>query len=252
LFTAAERDAESGLDYMSARHYSSDDGTFRSRDPLFEKYFWISPYCYTLNNPVKLIDPTGMGPEDGATKWKTINPVISKSDFVPYEKRNCFDLAQDQMAKVNTKAGGVIYQLYTEKNGAANKEKVSNAVKYIQKMLDVGNPVFIGVDNQPDNQKDKHNNDNTTDHFVVIVGMGNDKKGNYFRFYDSATGDSDAGTSSGNKLYYNEKKGIIQGKSQTPYGRSWSDPDLGTQEPYTDGYIVTQIRKTETKTEEIQ
>jgi len=60
LFTGMERDAESGLDYMSQRYYSSDDGTFRSRDRLFEKYFWMSPYAYCANNPVKYNDPTGM------------------------------------------------------------------------------------------------------------------------------------------------------------------------------------------------
>ena len=32
---------------------------FTSRDPLFEKYFWLSPYAYCANNPVKYVDPTG-------------------------------------------------------------------------------------------------------------------------------------------------------------------------------------------------
>jgi hypothetical protein len=30
-----------------------------SVDPLCEKYYWISPYAYCLNNPVKFIDPDG-------------------------------------------------------------------------------------------------------------------------------------------------------------------------------------------------
>jgi len=30
-----------------------------SVDPLCEKYYWISPYAYCLNNPVRLIDPDG-------------------------------------------------------------------------------------------------------------------------------------------------------------------------------------------------
>jgi len=30
-----------------------------SVDPLCEKYYWISPYAYCLNNPVKYVDPDG-------------------------------------------------------------------------------------------------------------------------------------------------------------------------------------------------
>lgn len=33
--------------------------TAMSVDPLCEKYYWISPYAYCLNNPVKYTDPTG-------------------------------------------------------------------------------------------------------------------------------------------------------------------------------------------------
>lgn len=30
-----------------------------SVDPLCEKYYWITPYAYCLNNPVKFVDPDG-------------------------------------------------------------------------------------------------------------------------------------------------------------------------------------------------
>jgi RHS repeat-associated protein len=58
MFNAKEYDEENGMFYYSARYYNPP--TFISRDPLFEKYPWMSPYCYTANNPVKYIDPTGM------------------------------------------------------------------------------------------------------------------------------------------------------------------------------------------------
>jgi len=34
-------------------------------DPLAEKYPGHTPFNYVLNNPIRLIDPTGMSPEDG-------------------------------------------------------------------------------------------------------------------------------------------------------------------------------------------
>ncbi|MBR4453577.1 MAG: RHS repeat-associated core domain-containing protein [Bacteroidales bacterium] len=56
-FNAKELDEETGMYYYEARYYAPP--TFTSRDPLFEKYFWISPYAYCANNPVKYVDPSG-------------------------------------------------------------------------------------------------------------------------------------------------------------------------------------------------
>ncbi len=58
-FNAKELDEENGMYYYSARYYDPN-GTFISRDVMFEKYFWLSPYCYTANNPLRYVDPTGM------------------------------------------------------------------------------------------------------------------------------------------------------------------------------------------------
>ena len=46
-----------------ARHYDADSGRFTTVDPLAEKYYSISPYAYCLNNPISMIDPTGMQPD---------------------------------------------------------------------------------------------------------------------------------------------------------------------------------------------
>ena len=42
-----------------ARGYYAASGRFMSVDPLCEKYYWISPYAYCLNNPVRFTDPDG-------------------------------------------------------------------------------------------------------------------------------------------------------------------------------------------------
>jgi RHS repeat-associated protein len=56
-FNAKELDEENGMYYYSARYYNPP--TFISRDPLFEKKPFMSPYAYCENNPLKYIDPDG-------------------------------------------------------------------------------------------------------------------------------------------------------------------------------------------------
>ena len=56
-FNAKELDEETGMYYYEARYYKPP--VFTSRDPMFEKYFWMNPYAYCANNPVKYVDPSG-------------------------------------------------------------------------------------------------------------------------------------------------------------------------------------------------
>jgi RHS repeat-associated protein len=58
-FTGKERDVETGYDYFGARYYDSRIGRWPVVDPLFVKYPGISPYAYTLNNPIRFIDLEG-------------------------------------------------------------------------------------------------------------------------------------------------------------------------------------------------
>jgi RHS repeat-associated protein len=54
-FTGKEKD-ESGLYYFGARYYDSDLGKFTSVDPVASEL----PYAYVSNNPMMLVDPSGM------------------------------------------------------------------------------------------------------------------------------------------------------------------------------------------------
>ena len=90
---------------------------------------------------------------------------------------------------------------------ASVKDPFKQAVNYLKKALKNNTPVMCGVDNRPKSP----NKDAITDHFIVIVGMGTDEKGNYFLFYDNAVTNTKIGTSLDNKLYCYCKEHKIEG-----------------------------------------
>lgn len=64
-FTGKIRDGESGLDYFDARYYANPQGRFTSPDPLLSSGKPLHPlswnrYTYCLNNPLILVDPSGL------------------------------------------------------------------------------------------------------------------------------------------------------------------------------------------------
>ena len=83
-FNAKELDEETGMYYYEARYYKPP--VFTSRDPMFEKYFWMTPYAYCANNPVKYVDPTGM-------KIWIVGEDGNEIEYIPgmqYEGESCF------------------------------------------------------------------------------------------------------------------------------------------------------------------
>ena len=58
-FNGKELDAETGLYYYGARYYDPKSSVWLSVDPMAEKYAGLTPYNYTLNNPIMFIDPDG-------------------------------------------------------------------------------------------------------------------------------------------------------------------------------------------------
>ena len=56
-------DRETGMYYYGARYYDPRISIFVSVDPLAEEFSNYGGYVYTMNNPVMLVDPTGMAPE---------------------------------------------------------------------------------------------------------------------------------------------------------------------------------------------
>ncbi|MFN5773749.1 RHS repeat-associated core domain-containing protein, partial [Flavobacterium sp.] len=58
-FNGKELDEETGLYYYGARYYDPRTSIWLSVDPEFAKFPGWSPYNYTMQNPINLIDPDG-------------------------------------------------------------------------------------------------------------------------------------------------------------------------------------------------
>lgn len=63
-FNGKELDEETGLYYYGARYYDPRISIFQSTDQMAEKYPNVNPYAYCFQNPINLIDPSGMEPEN--------------------------------------------------------------------------------------------------------------------------------------------------------------------------------------------
>lgn len=152
------------------------------------------------------------------------------------------DYAKAQIAKkgykvsnyydVDSKGNKQTFQIYTGQGGV-NLNDLYKGMSYLKYALSNGIPVIVGVD---DKVGHPGNLDKSTDHFVVIVGMGTDSKGRYFRFYDNASGTDpqNQGANPENKLYIKYPEKIFTGKT---YCSTYRD----TQTEY--DYIITMIRK---------
>ena len=70
-FNGKELDEETGLYYYGARYMDPKISMWLGVDPLREKYPSVTGYCYTMDNPIGLMDPTGMAP-----KYPTIKETI--------------------------------------------------------------------------------------------------------------------------------------------------------------------------------
>ena len=94
LFNAKEFDEETGLYYYGARYYDPRLSLWMSTDPLEEFYPNITSYTYCHNNPIILIDPSGMSDKEAQkrantlidqfekSKTTSVFPHISKSEFI--------------------------------------------------------------------------------------------------------------------------------------------------------------------------
>ena len=103
-YNGKELDRRHGLDWYDygARHYDAVLGRWMCVDPLAEKYVWTSPYLYGGGNPIRIIDPNGMGwveTVDKKTYWDERVSSAEDIEFIPKGGRflgNTADLFDEQ------------------------------------------------------------------------------------------------------------------------------------------------------------
>lgn len=79
-FNGKELDEETGFYYYGARYYNPKFSIWLSVDPLAESFPNWNPYNYCMQNPINLIDPTGMSPEDIKILDKNGNHLFTLDD----------------------------------------------------------------------------------------------------------------------------------------------------------------------------
>lgn len=81
-FNGKELDSETGMYYYGARYYDPSLSIWMSVDPLAEQFPNFSPYNYTMNNPINMIDPDGRAAEaaqvaqDPGDEFKTLLSAV--------------------------------------------------------------------------------------------------------------------------------------------------------------------------------
>ncbi|MDE5870512.1 MAG: hypothetical protein K2H22_00990, partial [Muribaculaceae bacterium] len=103
---------------FGARQYYSALPAFTRIDPMAEKYPWLSPYLYCANDPINLVDPTGMiwaKPEDAERLMSNVKDRIqnlqnqvsvlevdlNNPDITDKEKKSTSSLIKENKEKIS-------------------------------------------------------------------------------------------------------------------------------------------------------
>ena len=90
-FNGKEFDQETGLYYYGARYMDPKISMWLGVDQLAEKYPNVTGFCYTMNNPIKFIDPNGKETHVVKNKngtYKVVGGVLNKDRGIYMISRN--------------------------------------------------------------------------------------------------------------------------------------------------------------------
>jgi RHS repeat-associated protein len=162
-YNGKEYDHIHGLDWYDygARSYDPALATWTSVDPLAEKYLWMSPYVYCLNNPIKFLDQDGRNPGDFFTNLDLAAKDFGNySNFKSIKENKEYSTAFYSITKYGKSGYTYVEPIvgtsesskvpYTEKNEKKmvnGKEVRATAHTHgaYDKELEIGNDVFSGI-----------------------------------------------------------------------------------------------------------
>ena len=120
-FNGKQFDEETGLYYYGARYMDPKISMWLGIDPLMEKYPNVTGYCYTMDNPIKFIDPNGK--ETYVIKNKTGTYTVVGG--ILNNNRGIYIASKDKSGKYTIKGEmiGISTSTTTFYNTDANKGK---------------------------------------------------------------------------------------------------------------------------------
>ncbi|MEM1122470.1 MAG: DUF4329 domain-containing protein, partial [Bacteroidota bacterium] len=216
LFNGKELDRENDLYYYGARYYDRETGLWLSVDPLATDFPSWSPYAFTLNNPMSMVDPDGKKPGELFKSRDAAAIDFGKN----YNGKSIKDKAEYAARMYRVKRNGKVYYSYGKPAMGTHDESNPHQSKVPRGKLVVGdlhthghwlpnygNNEFspadrVGIYADWDNLKNKNKK---TRKYYGYVATPN---GNLLR-YDPATGETIVVSSSMpyDKHYEKKKKG---------------------------------------------
>jgi len=131
-FTGKERDEESFYDYFGARYYDARIGRWGQVEPLLDKYPQLTPYNYSMDNPLVIVDPNG---RDVIPIFYLKYRIESSGVSVPY-------IGHVGVLLINNKSGETAYYDYgrygKNSKGVVRSKNYENVMYYKYEGLDQG------------------------------------------------------------------------------------------------------------------
>ena len=156
--------------YFGARYYDPEIARWLAVDPLADMYPTQSSYNYVMNNPLRLIDPNGMGIFDPAYYMNGIR--LSAEDFDYFSNNLNSEYQQEKQNKIEESKSKAVLEtddialgirtLWAYSNSGKSKDVAKESVAYI--VIDKNGNLAIIIEDNSQNLPDRS--------FSAVSGVG--------------------------------------------------------------------------------